>query len=150
MARTEGLEQQLLQALSHCSLIIRGPKPAAVLARLGLKYAVRAPEPNTWRELLQAIDNSGISLDGQPVAVQEYGVPNPQLYSALEQRGAGRVSGPRLSLGPARKSTAADLRTSGNCGSTRPRGALHQRRADSKRSSNRSPGRTRERTAKRS
>jgi uroporphyrinogen-III synthase len=88
LARTEGLEQQLLQALSHCSLIIRGPKPAAVLARLGLKYAVRAPEPNTWRELLQAIDNSGISLAGQPVAVQEYGVPNPQLYSALEQRGA--------------------------------------------------------------
>jgi uroporphyrinogen-III synthase len=88
VARTAGLEHQLLQALSQCTLIIRGPKPAAVLARLGLKYAVRAPEPNTWRELLQAIDSSGISLAGQTVAVQEYGVPNPQLYAALEQRGA--------------------------------------------------------------
>ena len=88
LAGTEGLEQPLLQALSRCSLIIRGPKPAAVLSRLGLKYAVRAPEPNTWRELIQAIDHSGLALNGQPVAVQEYGVPNPQLYAALAERGA--------------------------------------------------------------
>ncbi|MFM7058221.1 MAG: uroporphyrinogen-III synthase [Planctomycetota bacterium] len=88
LARTEALEQPLLQALRECTLIIRGPKPATVLSRLGLKYAVRAPEPNTWRELLQAIDNSGLSLAGQPVAVQEYGVPNHQLYAALAERQA--------------------------------------------------------------
>lgn len=88
VARNEGREQALLEALSSCTLIIRGPKPAAVLARLGLKYAVRAPEPNTWRELIQALDQAGINLAGQQVAVQEYGVPNPQLYAALEQRGA--------------------------------------------------------------
>ncbi len=88
LAGTEALEQPLLQALRECTLIIRGPKPAAVLAKLGLKYAVRAPEPNTWRELLQAIDSSGISLAGLPVAVQEYGVPNLQLYKALADRGA--------------------------------------------------------------
>ena len=88
VARSEGLEQPFLQALQTTSLIIRGPKPAAVLARLGLKYAVRAPEPNTWRELLAAIDAAEIQLAGTQVAVQEYGVPNPQLYDALRQRGA--------------------------------------------------------------
>ena len=88
VARNEGLEQQLLQALAKTSLIIRGPKPAAVLARLGLKYSVRAPEPNTWRELLAAIDSAEIQFHGARVAVQEYGVPNPQLCEALRQRGA--------------------------------------------------------------
>lgn len=88
VARNEGIEQPLLQALEQTSLIIRGPKPAAVLARLGLKYTVRAAEPNTWRELLAAIDGANIEFHGMRVAVQEYGVPNAQLYEGLRQRGA--------------------------------------------------------------
>ena len=87
VARTQHLYEPLLQALRRTPLIVRGPKPAAVLAKVELKYAVRAPEPNTWRELLTAIDNSGLPLKGRSVAVQEYGVPNPRLYAELAGRG---------------------------------------------------------------
>lgn len=88
VARSQNLHAALLEAFRKSSLIIRGPKPAAVLSRLGLKYAVRAPEPNTWRELIEAIDQSEISIQGQHVAVQEYGLPNARLYAELEARGA--------------------------------------------------------------
>ncbi len=52
-----------------------------------------APEPNTWRELLLAIDEAGASreevrLRGARVAVQEYGVSNLELLSSLGERGA--------------------------------------------------------------
>jgi uroporphyrinogen-III synthase len=88
VARSQDHYERLVEAFRKSSLVIRGPKPAAVLSKLGLKYAVRAPEPNTWRELLAAIDESEIELDGQDVAVQEYGLPNPRLYAELEARGA--------------------------------------------------------------
>ena len=88
VARSQGQYDQLIEALGKTSLVIRGPKPAAVLNKVGLKYAVRAPEPNTWRELIAAIDESGISLKRQNVAVQEYGLPNSRLYAELEKRGA--------------------------------------------------------------
>lgn len=88
VARSQNLYEQLIEAFGQTSLVIRGPKPAAVLNKAGLKYAVRAPEPNTWRELLAAIDESGISVSGQAVAVQEYGLPNARLYAELQTRGA--------------------------------------------------------------
>ena len=88
VARSQDLYDQLIEAFRRTSLIIRGPKPAAVLSKVGLKYAVRAPEPNTWRELVAAINESGIVIDGQAVAVQEYGLPNPRLYAELQTRGA--------------------------------------------------------------
>lgn len=88
VARSQNLYEPLLHALERTTLIIRGPKPAAVLGRVGLKYGVRAPEPNTWRELLAAIDQAGIDLQGKAVAVQEYGLPNARLYVELEARGA--------------------------------------------------------------
>ena len=88
LARSAGLYEALLESFGKTPLIIRGPKPAVVLNRLGLKYAVRAPEPNTWRELLQAIDASDIPMDGKNVMVQEYGLPNTRLYAELQRRGA--------------------------------------------------------------
>lgn len=88
IADTQQLKEQLLQVMKDIPLLIRGPKPAAVLKRLGLQYAVKAPEPNTWRELLAAIDEASVALEGQTVAVQEYGVSNPELYEGLKQRGA--------------------------------------------------------------
>jgi uroporphyrinogen-III synthase len=56
----------------------------AALREMGLTAAVVAPEPNTWRELLKA-------LDGRPeksLAVQEYGRSNEELLEALRARGA--------------------------------------------------------------
>ncbi|MFN9717912.1 MAG: uroporphyrinogen-III synthase [Planctomycetota bacterium] len=88
VARSQQKDLALLEALAKTTIMIRGPKPAAVLSRLGLKYAVRAPEPNTWRELLEAIDASNISLNGVEVVVQEYGLPNNRFYDALKDRGA--------------------------------------------------------------
>ena len=88
VARSQDLYDHLIEAFRQTSLVIRGPKPAAVLSKMGLRYAVRAPEPNTWRELVAAIDESGIAIHGQAVAVQEYGLPNARLYAELQTRGA--------------------------------------------------------------
>lgn len=88
LAKSQNLEADLLDAMRRVPLLIRGPKPAAVLKRLDLKYRLKAPEPNTWRELLAAMDAAGISVQDQTVAVQEYGIPNEELYDGLRQRGA--------------------------------------------------------------
>jgi uroporphyrinogen-III synthase len=50
--------------------------------------ALTAPEPNTWREVLQAIDDHKLDLRDKQVAVQEYGVSNPELLQGLRERGA--------------------------------------------------------------
>jgi uroporphyrinogen-III synthase len=71
-------------ALRTVTVAARGPKPIAALREMGVPVAVTAPEPNTWRELLKA-------LEGRPekrIAVQEYGVSNPELLSALRSGGA--------------------------------------------------------------
>jgi uroporphyrinogen-III synthase len=54
---------------------------------LGLQAAVSVPEPNTWREVLATLD-AAEDLRGKRIAVQEYGIANPEFISALEQRGA--------------------------------------------------------------
>ena len=87
VARSQELYDQLIEVLAKTPIIIRGPKPAAVLSKVGLKYVVRAPEPNTWRELLTAIDDAKFELNGKRVVVQEYGLPNTRLYNELQNRG---------------------------------------------------------------
>ena len=88
LAETQHLLQPLLNLLQRLPLYVRGPQPAAVLHRLGLKYTVKAPEPNTWHDLVQALDDANIALRGTTIAVQEYGVASHELYSALKDRGA--------------------------------------------------------------
>ncbi len=73
--------------LSAVVTVVRGPKPAAVLRELGVAPTVAVPEPNTWRELLGALDGRG-SIAGQHVAVQEYGRSNSELLDGLRVRGA--------------------------------------------------------------
>lgn len=79
--------ERILAALKNCQLVARGPKPVAALKELGLAASLAVPEPNTWRDVLRTLDASGI-LVGKRIAVQEYGVPNPELVAGLEQRGA--------------------------------------------------------------
>lgn len=81
------------ELLSRVTLVARGPKPVAALRELGLTAQIRAPEPNTWREILAAIDAER-SIDGLRVAVQEYGRPNPDLLRGLEERGATTLAVP--------------------------------------------------------
>jgi uroporphyrinogen-III synthase len=78
----------VLQLLRSLTTIVRGPKPAAVLREWQVPIRLRAPEPNTWEEVLFAIDGSDLSLEGCRIAVQEYGESNEKLYTALRQRGA--------------------------------------------------------------
>ena len=75
------------EALRNVCVVARGPKPLAVLREWNVPVAASAPEPNTWRELLQAIDAMKLDLSGKQVAVQEYGASNPELLEALRVRG---------------------------------------------------------------
>jgi uroporphyrinogen-III synthase len=79
-----GSTARFLKALREVRIVSRGPKPASVLSDLGVPVSVNVPEPNTWRELLDAIAD----FSPQNVAVQEYGTPNLELITALRQRGA--------------------------------------------------------------
>lgn len=78
---------RLIALLATTTLVARGPKPVAALRELGLAPAVKVPEPNTWRELLAAIDRA-FPVAGKRVVVQEYGVSNPELLAGLRDRGA--------------------------------------------------------------
>lgn len=83
---------QTVAALAKTILVVRGPKPLAVLRENGLQPALTVPEPNTWRDLLTALDGMGTkmgwSLPGLHIAVQEYGLTNQDLLQALKARGA--------------------------------------------------------------
>lgn len=81
---------ELGQLLNSVQVIARGPKPTAALKELGVTACLGVPEPNTWRELLAVLDhNRGtVPLAGRRVAVQEYGVTNPELSAGLTERGA--------------------------------------------------------------
>jgi uroporphyrinogen-III synthase len=77
-------------ALARTKVVARGPKPLAVLRELQVPIWVAAPEPNTWRELLAAIDARAEErpLGGARIAVQEYGVSNTELLEEFRRRGA--------------------------------------------------------------
>ena len=85
--------QRYLDALADVVTIARGPKPVLAMKEVGLTPRVRVPEPNTWRELLQTIDQE-TPVKNLTVAVQEYGKPNPSLIAGLEARGARVISVP--------------------------------------------------------
>src|SRR3954470_11727465 len=78
------LGERLTEGMRRVKIAARGPKPVSALREMGLTPDVVAPEPNTWRELLAA-------LEGHPerrIAVQEYGRSNPELIDGLRARGA--------------------------------------------------------------
>lgn len=85
--------QQLTALLRGTTLVARGPKPAAALRELDLTPTVVVTEPNTWREILAALD-AAVPLAGRCVAVQEYGRRNTELLDALRARGAGVLAVP--------------------------------------------------------
>lgn len=107
--------QQYFTELRKVSIVARGPKPLAVLREWNIPIAVTAPEPNTWREVLRALDENAesVPLKGRRVAVQEYGVSNPDLLAGLVERGAQVTSIPVYEwglpedVGPLRAAVAA-------------------------------------------
>jgi uroporphyrinogen-III synthase len=80
--------EKFFEALRRVSVIARGPKPIAVLREWKVPVALNVPEPNTWREVLEAMDDNKLDLRGKQVAVQEYGVSNLELLEGLRERGA--------------------------------------------------------------
>ena len=79
--------EHMTSALARTTLLVRGPKPKAVLREFGLTPAIEVPEPNTWRDILDILDREK-PVDGLRVAVQEYGVTNAELIEGLQRRGA--------------------------------------------------------------
>jgi uroporphyrinogen-III synthase len=72
------------EALRKLAVVARGPKPMAVLREWQVPVTIAVPEPNTWRELLEAVK----PRPEKRVAVQEYGKPASELIGGL--RGQGR------------------------------------------------------------
>jgi uroporphyrinogen decarboxylase len=81
---------EIVEALSKVTVVARGPKAAKVLQDLRVPVTINIPEPNTWREILEELDENlrGFTLDGSHVAVQEYGISNEALLRELAERGA--------------------------------------------------------------
>src|SRR5580658_8835083 len=75
-------------ALRGVTVVVRGPKPLAVLREWGVPVGVSVPEPNTWREILAAIK----SRPERRIAVQEYGRPSTELIEGLLSTGASVTS----------------------------------------------------------
>jgi uroporphyrinogen-III synthase len=80
--------EQFLGALRRVKVAARGPKPLAVLREWNVPVAITAPEPCTWRELLRSLAEIPGGLHAKRIAVQEYGVPNPEFLDSLRERGA--------------------------------------------------------------
>lgn len=77
----------IMTALQQTTIVARGPKSVAALKAVGLHATLTAPEPNIWTDVIAVLDQHRPVKDLR-VAVQEYGVSNPDLVHALEQRGA--------------------------------------------------------------
>ncbi|MGA3202966.1 MAG: uroporphyrinogen-III synthase [Bryobacteraceae bacterium] len=76
-------EDRFKNALRGLTLVVRGSKPMAVLREWGIPAQVMVPEPNTWREILTAIEGRA----ERKIVVQEYGRPAAELIEGLRGRG---------------------------------------------------------------
>ena len=90
---TQYPQETVNAALQHTQIVARGPKPVAALKEIGLKAAIVVPEPNTWREILSILDST-FDVRDKRIAIQEYGIPNHELVSELEARGATVIAIP--------------------------------------------------------
>jgi len=90
---TRFTREEWTEALNRTKVVVRGPKPVPPLRELKVRVDLQAPTPNTWREILGALDEH-LPVQGLRVAVQEYGESNPGLLQGLQQRGAQVTSVP--------------------------------------------------------
>jgi uroporphyrinogen-III synthase len=77
-------------ALRKLTVVARGSKPMAVLRAWNVPVTIAVPEPNTWREILAAVDGRS----ERRIAVQEYGRSSHELIDGLKARGASVTSVP--------------------------------------------------------
>ena len=83
-------------ALKETVVVSRSPKPGGALKDLDVSIDVKAPEPHSWREVLETLtsDEKTAPLDGKRIAINEYGQPNEELNNALRDAGAEIVRVP--------------------------------------------------------
>lgn len=95
---TRGLSTAFIVDLRKLAVVVRGPKPSAVMREWQVPVAVSVPEPNTWRETLAAIRDR----PEKSVAVQEYGRRNLELIKGLinQDRQVSTVAVYRWALPP--------------------------------------------------
>lgn len=87
LAATDSLQltDKLLRLLEAAQVVVRGPKPTAVLRSRNVRIDVAAREPYTTVEVLAELDAT--DLRGKRVVVQRYGETNRELQRVLEDRG---------------------------------------------------------------
>jgi uroporphyrinogen-III synthase len=85
-AEATGRLSALTQAFSRVTTVCRGPKPAAVLRRMGIPVRVNAGAPHTTADLLEVLPASMVS--GKSIVLLHDGGGNPLLVDALRLRGA--------------------------------------------------------------
>ena len=87
---------KIVSTLSEITVVARGPKPLKVLREYQIPVTITVPEPNTWREILQELDENprGFTLRGSRVAVQEYGISNEAFLRELADRGVSPLRVP--------------------------------------------------------
>ena len=76
--------ERLGAALRRVTIVSRGSKPLPVLSELGARAQIVVPEPNTWKEIVEAV----APRPERRIAVQEYGRPNSEMNAALKALGA--------------------------------------------------------------
>ncbi len=84
-----GLGDAYLQALQRLPVVVRGPKPTAVLHRWGIRPTFSAPGPHTTAEVCAVLKD--LPLAGKRIFVQHYGQINEVLRTFLHAQGAGTV-----------------------------------------------------------
>ena len=87
-----GIAPVLLELLSKCTVVVRGPKPAGALRSRGVRIDRSAAQPYTTAEVLAAV--ADLPLEGERVVVQRYGETNRELEHALLEKGAEIVEIP--------------------------------------------------------
>ena len=75
---------RFVEALRQITVCARGSKPVVVLREMDIRPTLVAPEPITWREILDLIR----PRPERHIAVQEYGRPNRDLLDGLKEMGA--------------------------------------------------------------
>lgn len=85
---TRNLVEPVRAALQSALVVARGPKPFAALSKLKIRVDIKAPEPNTWQDMVDEMVRQQVSFDGKVIAVQEYGAPSTDLYQWLESQNA--------------------------------------------------------------
>jgi len=80
---TRYAEADLKAALARVTIIVRGQKPSAAIREIGFAAQVQVAEPNTWREILNAMRGR----EERRIAVQEYGKSNTALLDGLRDQG---------------------------------------------------------------